>query len=72
MSKQKLNCEMVKDSMIESYREHLKRTIADGAGFLALDELTRVVNDVVKEMLSFLSAPANASSGQQTETNGGN
>lgn len=52
------NRELVYNQAVDKFKENLKYVIADGAVLLSVDELAKVVDEVSKEMLSFLDSDA--------------
>lgn len=58
-----LNRDLVVTQAKDSFKESLKQTIYNAAAFMDCDEMSDVINEVTKEMLSFLRSEAKPRNG---------
>lgn len=68
MSKVLLNRDLVVNQAKDSFKEQLKQVIYNAASIMDCEEMRDVLNDVTKEMLSFLSSEAKPRNGAKEES----
>lgn len=58
-----LNRDLVINQAKDSFKENFKQLIYNSAAFMDCDEMSDVINEVTKEMLSFLRSEAKPRNG---------